>query len=65
LKNNILRAHLALLGANIIYGANYLIAKGVMPNKIGPSAFVFLRIFGAGLSNLLSKKRLIQKIFQG
>ena len=41
------KAHLALLGANVIYGANYLIAKGVMPNKIGPSAFVFLRILGA------------------
>jgi len=49
LKNNILRAHLALLGANVIYGVNYLIAKGVMPDKIGPSAFVFLRIAGAGL----------------
>jgi drug/metabolite transporter (DMT)-like permease len=49
LKNNILRAHLALLGANVIYGANYLIAKGVMPDKIGASAFVFLRIVGAGL----------------
>jgi len=45
LKNNIFKAHLALLGANIIYGANYLIAKGIMPNKIGPSAFVFIRLF--------------------
>jgi len=43
------KAHIALLGANIIYGANHLIAKGVMPNKIGPGAFVFLRILGAGL----------------
>jgi len=43
------KAHLALFGANLIYGANFLIAKGVMPNKIGPSAFVFLRIIGAGL----------------
>ena len=39
------KAHLALLGANVIYGANYLIAKGIMPNKIGPSAFVFIRLF--------------------
>ncbi|MGV6845342.1 MAG: DMT family transporter [Lutibacter sp.] len=43
------KAHLALLGANFIYGANHLIAKGVMPNKIGPSAFVFLRVLGAGV----------------
>ena len=46
---NIQKAHLALLGANVIYGANYIIAKGIMPNKIGPSAFVFLRIVGAGI----------------
>jgi drug/metabolite transporter (DMT)-like permease len=39
------KAHLALLGANIIYGVNYIIAKGIMPEKIGPSAFVFIRIF--------------------
>ncbi|UKM65896.1 DMT family transporter [Flavobacteriaceae bacterium GSB9] len=41
---NTTKAHLALLGANIIYGANYLVAKGVMPNKIGPTAFVFVRL---------------------
>lgn len=44
MKNNIFKAHLALLGANVIYGANYIIAKGIMPHKIGPSAFVFIRI---------------------
>lgn len=49
MKSNLFKAHLALLGANVIYGANYLIAKGIMPNKIGPSAFVFLRIVGAGI----------------
>jgi len=49
LLTNTNKAHLALLGANVIYGANYLIAKGIMPNKIGPSAFVFLRIIGAGI----------------
>lgn len=41
---NTTKAHFALLGANIIYGANYIIAKGVMPNKIGPTAFVFIRL---------------------
>lgn len=43
-KNNQIKAHLALLGANLIYGANFLIAKGVMPDKIGPSAFVYTRL---------------------
>ncbi|MDP5157917.1 MAG: DMT family transporter [Flaviramulus sp.] len=44
MTKNTTKAHLALLGANIIYGANYIIAKGIMPNKIGPSAFVFIRL---------------------
>ncbi len=49
MNSKILKAHLALLGANFIYGINHIIAKGVMPHKIGASAFVFLRILGAGL----------------
>lgn len=40
----IYKAHFALLGANLIYGANYIIAKGIMPNKINPEAFVFIRL---------------------
>ena len=62
LKNNILKAHLALLGANLIYGANYIIAKGVMPNKIGPSAFIFLRILGAGILFWVIKSFIKEKI---
>jgi len=46
LKNNTFKAHLALLGANVIYGVNYLIAKDIMPHEISASAFVFLRIIG-------------------
>jgi drug/metabolite transporter (DMT)-like permease len=42
------KAHLALGTVSFIYGITYLIAKGVMPDKIGPSAFVFIRILGAG-----------------
>lgn len=44
MKKNIYKAHFTLLGANIIYGANYIIAKDVMPDKVGPSAFVFIRL---------------------
>jgi len=47
LNNSTYKAHLALLGANLIYGVNYIIAKGIMPGKIGPSAFIFIRIVGA------------------
>ena len=62
LKNNILKAHLALLGANLIYGANYIIAKDIMPNKIGPSAFIFLRIVGAGILFWIIKSFIKEKI---
>jgi len=41
--------HIAVLSANIIYGANYAIAKEVMPEYIGPFAFIFLRVAGAVL----------------
>lgn len=49
MKNKNLKAHLALLGANFIYGANFLIAKGLMPNYFKPSALVLLRVIAAGL----------------
>ncbi len=62
MQNNTLKAHLALLGANVIYGINYLVAKGIMPNKIGPSAFVFLRIIGAGILFWIIKYFIKEKI---
>lgn len=51
-------AHLALAGAAIIYGANYIIAKSVMPDPIGPNSFITLRVVGASVLFLLlaSKK---------
>ncbi|MFK2818765.1 DMT family transporter [Flavobacteriaceae sp. LMIT009] len=48
-KSNVFKAHLALLGANVIYGVNYIVAKGIMPDKIGPSAFVFIRLLFGGI----------------
>lgn len=44
LNSNIYKAHFALLSANIIYGVNYIIAKGIMPEKINPNAFVLVRL---------------------
>ena len=41
------KAHLAVLIANIIYGANYSIAKFVMPNYIKPFAFISIRVITA------------------
>ena len=34
------KAHLALWGVGLIYAYNYLVAKGLMPEKIGPSGSV-------------------------
>jgi drug/metabolite transporter (DMT)-like permease len=42
--NNNLKAHLALLGANVIYGLNYVIAKGIMPDYLLPKAIIFIRV---------------------
>jgi len=44
--NYILRAHIALLIVNIIYGLNYTIAKDITPEFIGPFGFVLMRIAG-------------------
>ena len=45
--NKALQAHLALLLVNLIYGANYSIAKQVMPGYVQPFAFVIMRVGGA------------------
>jgi drug/metabolite transporter (DMT)-like permease len=37
-------AHLAVLAANLIYGANYSIAKTVMPEYLMPLGFVMVRV---------------------
>lgn len=42
-RHNI-KSHLALLGANTIYGLNYVIAKGIMPHYMMPKAIIFLRV---------------------
>ena len=51
--NNIL-PHLALFLVNLIYALNYSIAKDVMPDYIGPSGFILLRVIGGSLLFFLS-----------
>lgn len=43
------RAHLALLGTSFIFGANYWIAKSLMPGYIEPFPLVLIRVAGASL----------------
>ena len=45
--NKQILAHLALIGAQLLYGANYTIAKEAMPEFIQPFGFVLLRCLGA------------------
>ncbi len=42
--NKTIQAHLALIAVNIIYGANFSIAKEVMPAYVQPFAFVVMRV---------------------
>ncbi len=44
--NQNLKSHLAIIGANTIFGLNYVIAKGLMPNFLLPQTITFLRISG-------------------
>jgi drug/metabolite transporter (DMT)-like permease len=44
MMNQQVKSHLALLGTNIIYGLNYVIAKGIMPDYLMPRAIIFLRV---------------------
>lgn len=39
-------AYFSIIAANIIYGLNYVIAKGIMPDYLSPKAIIFLRIAG-------------------
>lgn len=59
-------AHLAVIGANIIYGLNYVIAKGIMPDYLQPRVIILLRVVGATLifwlvSNFFSKEKIDKK----
>lgn len=42
-----IKPHLAILGANLIYGVNYSIAKDIIPTFIKPFGFIFCRVLGA------------------
>ncbi len=53
--------HLALFAVALIYGANYTIAKEVMPLYISPSATILMRVLGAAFLFwvLVGGKRLV------
>lgn len=54
-------AHLSVLTANIIYGANYSIARIVMPEFIRPFGFIILRVGVSGLLFFLAARLIIRE----
>lgn len=63
--NRLLKTHLALLGANVIYGLNYVIAKGIMPDYLLPKAIIFIRVSVTvimfGIIHFLAPKEKVEK----
>lgn len=55
-------AHIALFSVNVIYAANYLIAKGIMPDYIPPSGFIFFRVSGSVLLFILLQSFVKEKV---
>ncbi len=47
MSQKIILAHLAVIAANIIYGLNYVIAKGIMPDYLQPRVIILFRVLGA------------------
>jgi drug/metabolite transporter (DMT)-like permease len=45
--NALLKSHLALFVVQLMYGANYVVAKGLMPDVVGPNGFILIRVLGA------------------
>jgi len=61
-----IKSHVAILAANLIYGVNYVVAKGIMPDYIKPLGLVFYRVLGASIlfwtfSLFLPKEKLAKK----
>lgn len=56
-----LKAHLAVLLANLIYGANYSIAKTVMPAYIQPFGFIVMRVGVAAVLFFLTARILMRE----
>jgi drug/metabolite transporter (DMT)-like permease len=55
LNNKRTLAHVALLGANLIYGIGFSVAKILMPSKILPHAYILIRVSCACVLLLLMR----------
>jgi drug/metabolite transporter (DMT)-like permease len=46
-KSKLILAHMAVFLVNTFYGANHVIAKGIMPKLLTPNVFILIRVVGA------------------
>ncbi|MFT5858220.1 MAG: drug/metabolite transporter (DMT)-like permease [Flavobacteriaceae bacterium] len=63
--SKVLYAHISIFLVNALYGANHVIAKGVMPDYIKPNVFILLRASGACILFWMIKLLLIREKVQG
>lgn len=63
--NQTIKAHLALFLVNTLYGANHILAKGVMPDFLSPTVFIVLRVAGATALFWIVKAFLPKEIIRG
>ena len=65
ISKNLILAHLAVIGANVIYGINYVVAKGIMPDFMQPRVIILLRVVGAAfifwIVSLFSKRESVTR----
>ena len=66
-RNHSFNAHISLFLVNSLYAAGHIIAKGVMPNHLSPTTFIFFRILCATIlfctiKSFLPKEKIEKKI---
>ena len=66
--SNRIKAHLAISLANILYGVNYTIAKGILPDYLTPIGLTLTRISSAvimfwGVSKIFGSEKVENKDF--
>lgn len=63
--SNKVKAHIALLVSGLIFGANYWVSKGIMPDPMLPRQIIFIRVFSAAILfwalSLIVKKESVAK----
>ena len=68
-RNHSFNAHISLFLVNSLYAAGHIIAKGVMPNHLSPTTFIFFRILGATIlfwtiKSFLPKEKIEKKDYK-